>query len=386
MIETFFGANLLTTFPAMLSALIIGIAFGWCLEQAGFGSSRKLTGIFYFRDMAVLKVLFSTAITAMLGLLLLVKIGLLKLDSIYMPETFFGAQIIGGLLFGIGFAIGGWCPGTATVGAVSGKFDALVFLIGAGIGSIVFSESFVFVEKYYLLGSAGLRLAYNDLGMSYGEMALAVTLVGIIAFWLAEIIEARFDFSLVADRTRGLWIFSFAVLITAAGLSAMPVRSTKSLDIPADFLSKKVNALIAPQELAKAMLAGEKKIICVDLRSEEEYQRWHIPGARNFPIESLIAGLGRYRSYDRIVLYADEMVQPARVQVVLELDGFKNVFVLDGGLKALFNQVLKPAALRDATMTPAEKNEIEKWRAFFLTSAFGGAEPVKFQESEEQAR
>jgi thiosulfate/3-mercaptopyruvate sulfurtransferase len=360
MIETFFGANLLTTFPALLSAFIIGIAFGWCLEQAGFGSSRKLTGIFYFRDMAVLKVMFSAAITAMLGLLLLIKIG---------------------LLFGIGFVIGGWCPGTATVGAVSGKFDALVFLLGAGIGSLVFSESFVVVEKYYLLGSAGLRLAYKDLGISYGEMALAVTLVGIIAFWIAEMIEARFDFSLVADRTRGLWIFSFAAMIIAAGVSAMPVRSSQAISLPTNFFAMGADSIISPVDLAKEMLAGEKKIVCVDLRSEQEYQRWHIPGARNFPVESLIAALNRYRSYDRIVLYDDKMAQPFRVQVLLQLNSFKNTFVLDGGLKALFNQVLKPSALRAEPMSPGEKAEVEKWRSFFLTSAFGGADPVQFMNS-----
>jgi thiosulfate/3-mercaptopyruvate sulfurtransferase len=381
MIETFFGANLLTTFPALLSAFIIGIAFGWCLEQAGFGSSRKLTGIFYFRDMAVLKVMFSAAITAMLGLLLLIKIGVLNLESIYLPETFFGAQIFGGLLFGIGFVIGGWCPGTATVGAVSGKFDALVFLLGAGIGSLVFSESFVVVEKYYLLGSAGLRLAYKDLGISYGEMALAVTLVGIIAFWIAEMIEARFDFSLVADRTRGLWIFSFAAMIIAAGVSAMPVRSSQAISLPTNFFAMGADSIISPVDLAKEMLAGEKKIVCVDLRSEQEYQRWHIPGARNFPVESLIAALNRYRSYDRIVLYDDKMAQPFRVQVLLQLNSFKNTFVLDGGLKALFNQVLKPSALRAEPMSPGEKAEVEKWRSFFLTSAFGGADPVQFMNS-----
>ena len=68
MISTYFGVEQLDTPAAMFAALIIGMAFGFVLERAGFGSSRKLAGIFYFRDMTVLKVMFTAVITAMLGL------------------------------------------------------------------------------------------------------------------------------------------------------------------------------------------------------------------------------------------------------------------------------------------------------------------------------
>ena len=103
MIETYFSAGSLTTANAFLVSLIIGVSFGWCLEQAGFGSSRRLAGIFYFRDMAVLKVMFSAVVTAMLGLGFAVAFGAISLDAIYIPETILGAQIIGGFIFGIGY-------------------------------------------------------------------------------------------------------------------------------------------------------------------------------------------------------------------------------------------------------------------------------------------
>ena len=69
MIETYFGLGALDSAQAHLAALVVGFFFGVCLEQAGFGSSRRLAGIFYFRDMTVLKVMFSALITAMIGLL-----------------------------------------------------------------------------------------------------------------------------------------------------------------------------------------------------------------------------------------------------------------------------------------------------------------------------
>ena len=71
MINTFYGTGQLVTVPsakAFLAAMIIGLLFGFALERAGFGSSRKLAGIFYLRDMTVLKVMFTALITGMLGL------------------------------------------------------------------------------------------------------------------------------------------------------------------------------------------------------------------------------------------------------------------------------------------------------------------------------
>ena len=65
-----------------------------------------------------------------------------------MPSIY-GAQIVGGLIFGVGFVMGGWCPGTAAVGLASGRLDALVFLAGAGIGSVLFNEMFGLLKGIY---------------------------------------------------------------------------------------------------------------------------------------------------------------------------------------------------------------------------------------------
>ena len=103
MIETLYSLDILDTTLAFFISIIIGILFGVALEKAGFGSSRRLSGIFYFRDMTVLKVMFTALITAMLGIILSQALGLVNSDSFYFMSTFYGAQIVGGLLFGIGF-------------------------------------------------------------------------------------------------------------------------------------------------------------------------------------------------------------------------------------------------------------------------------------------
>lgn len=155
MIRTFYGLGTLDTASAFFAALIIGFFFGLALERAGFGSSRRLAGIFYFKDMAVLKVMFTALLTAMLGLSLCIESGLIDPASeLYFMKTYYGAYKVAGLIFGIGFVMGGWCPGTAAVGLASGKTDALVFLIGAGLGSILFNELFPILKPLYTWGQS----------------------------------------------------------------------------------------------------------------------------------------------------------------------------------------------------------------------------------------
>src|SRR4051794_20925526 len=109
----------------MIAAILIGIAFGFTLERAGLGSARKLTGQFYFTDFTVFKVMFSGIVVAMLGAFWLAHFGVLDLSRVYVPETFLLPQLIGGIVFGIGFVIAGLCPGTSCVAAATGRGDGL---------------------------------------------------------------------------------------------------------------------------------------------------------------------------------------------------------------------------------------------------------------------
>jgi thiosulfate/3-mercaptopyruvate sulfurtransferase len=146
MINTLFFQDTLNTPQAFALSLLIGILFGFILERAGFGSSRKLAGVFYLKDMTVIKVMFTAVIVTMLGLAFLLRGGWLTVDHVYFLPTKYGAQIVAGLVFGVGFVIGGWCPGTAVAGLAAGKLDAFVFLIGAVLGSIGFNEIFSLIK------------------------------------------------------------------------------------------------------------------------------------------------------------------------------------------------------------------------------------------------
>jgi len=119
-------------------AFIIGIGFGWVLESSGFSSSRKLAGIFYGYDAVVLKVFFTAAITAMLGLLFMSLFGWIDLNWVYVNPTYLTSAIVGGVIMGAGFILGGFCPGTSFCGAAIGKLDAMIFIAGLFIGVFIF--------------------------------------------------------------------------------------------------------------------------------------------------------------------------------------------------------------------------------------------------------
>jgi len=176
----------------LLLAFFIGIGFGFVLEQAGFSSSRKLAGMFYGYDTVVLKVFFTGAITAMLGLLFFSLFGWVDLSLVYVNETFMHSAILGGVVMGAGFIMGGFCPGTSLCGAAIGKIDAWVFIIGLFIGVFIFGEGYSLWEDVYKAGFLGSPKISEYFGISEGLTVLLVIIAAVFMFWGGEWAEKKF--------------------------------------------------------------------------------------------------------------------------------------------------------------------------------------------------
>jgi len=173
-------------------AVGIGFLFGFVLERAGFGDARNLTNIFYFRDMRVLKVMFSALLTAMLGLIVLSWIGLFDYSTLLevsLLKTYLWPQLVGGILFGLGFAIGGYCPGTSVVGIVSGKLDAIAFFLGMIAGIWFFAAGFSLWGGFYMSSDLGRLTLWQAFGISRDWMALLIVIMALAAFWLTGLGE-----------------------------------------------------------------------------------------------------------------------------------------------------------------------------------------------------
>jgi uncharacterized protein len=173
-------------------AFIIGIGFGFVLEQSGFSSSRKLAGVFYGYDTVVLKVFFTAAITAMLGLLFFSLFGWVDLNLVYVNPTFLYSAIVGGVIMGAGFIIGGYCPGTSFCGASIGKIDALVFIGGLFIGVYIFSFGYDLWDELYMAKNMGSPKVSEFLHLSDGIFALILIIAALGMFWVAEVAEKKF--------------------------------------------------------------------------------------------------------------------------------------------------------------------------------------------------
>jgi uncharacterized membrane protein YedE/YeeE len=172
-------------------ALLLGVAFGFILEASGFSSSRNLAGVFYGYNFVVLRVFFTAVIVAMTGLLYFDYFGWLDLSKIFILPTFVSPMILGAVIMGIGFVMGGFCPGTSFTGIAIGKMDALVFAIGLALGIFIFGETYPLFEDFFNSGSLGNVTLTDVTGIPAAWFAIAFTVIALAAFWFTATIEKK---------------------------------------------------------------------------------------------------------------------------------------------------------------------------------------------------
>ncbi len=173
-------------------AALLGLGFGFCLERAGFGSARKLTAVFYLYDMAVVKVMFTAIVTTMAGLFVLSSAGLLALSDLYIEPTSFGAQIVGGLVFGAGFIIGGYCPGTSVTAIATGRKDGMMFAAGMLAGVMAYAELTPGIEGWIKSTSRGELTLPTVTGISMGWWVLAFVAFLLLAARGMDWLQSRY--------------------------------------------------------------------------------------------------------------------------------------------------------------------------------------------------
>jgi len=172
-------------------AVLIGLAFGFILEASGFSSSRKLAGVFYGYDFAVLKVFFTAALVSVIGLYYMDYLGYINMSMLYVHPTYVWAAIIGGAIMGIGFVAGGFCPGTSICAVAIGKLDAWVYVIGIMIGILIFSEAFGAFESLYNKTYLGNITLVDSLELPANWIIFAVTVIALIAFFISDVVRKR---------------------------------------------------------------------------------------------------------------------------------------------------------------------------------------------------
>jgi uncharacterized protein len=143
--------------PRLLAGVLFGLAFGFLLQKGGVGKFNVLIGQLLLQDFTVAKIMLTAIVVGMIGVITLHHFGKVHL---HLKPTRIGANVIGGLLFGAGFALLGYCPGTVAAALGQGSWDALFGMAGLVAGSWVFAElsgwSKQTVEKWGDLGKVSL--------------------------------------------------------------------------------------------------------------------------------------------------------------------------------------------------------------------------------------
>lgn len=339
--------DILNTEINYIIALILGFFFGYILEAAGFSSSRKLAGLFYGYDFVVLRVFFTAGVTAMIGVALFGYWGLLDLDAIYINPTFLWSAIVGGLIMGVGFIVGGYCPGTSVAGAAIGKIDGMVFMGGIFLGVFAFTEGYPIFKGLYN-GYAWGDVRINELlNMTQGKFIFLMILAALIAFYATTKIEARVTknkIPFLTNRTINRRLIAAGAIYFIIGVYMFFIPSRK------DSLYEKINDTgfvnsmnldtMSSQELAFRLLERDNTIQVIDVRNKEEYNKFSLPGAINIPLDEITGKASTEtikKSYKKLIFCDDNGSNSLKAAAFAKIIGNTNTMVLKGGMNEFVN-------------------------------------------------
>jgi uncharacterized protein len=147
----------------LVLGLVFGVVFGFLLQKSGVARYEVLMGQLLLTDFTVIKVMGTAIVVGMVGVFSLRALGLVEL---HVKPTNYAANIAGGLLFGVGLGVLGYCPGTGVAALGQGNYDAVAGILGLMAGSYLFAETSGFVSStIQKVGSRGQIMLSDLLGM-----------------------------------------------------------------------------------------------------------------------------------------------------------------------------------------------------------------------------
>jgi len=353
--------------------VIVGIGFGFMLEQAGFGRSSKLAAQFYFKDFGMFKVMFTAVITAMVLISAAATIGILDMRAVFIPGTYLWPIAIGGFILGVGFLIGGLCPGTSIVGAATFKIDAMAFLGGVVIGVFVFGESVPYFMDFWTTSDLGRFTLPDWLGIPTGVIVLFIVVVALLMFWGVWSLEKKTGVADPADSPKAQLIGAGVLVILALMVLVIGDPTTEDYwDAVAGEEQPRLDnreVQIHPGELLELMNDGYKNLILLDVRDERDYNQFHLRAARQIDptpeaVENTAPDLIGLNSRTVIVTMSNGEDDATEAWKSLTANNVINTYILEGGVNAwldIFGEDADPKPVN----YPDEM-------AFTFTSALGG--------------
>ena len=380
----------MTTFPLPLVELLgqtgsyfvyllIGVAFGMTLEAAGFGNSKILAAQFYFKDMRVFKVMFTAIIVASTLVFLSSSLGLMDYNLMWVPPTYLWPGIVGGLIMGVGFIVGGFCPGTSLVALATGKIDGIVFVFGVLFGIFMFGETVSYFAVFFDSSYMGRFTLPELFGVSYGVVVLAVVVGALLMFWGVEKIEAstRGESAQKAPR----WALPAAGILVALAVTSLVIGQPSNSDRWQSIAEEQTVQLddravyISPAELLSISNDITLKPVLLDVRSERDYNQFHVENAKRVQFDDVENSaqelIGQPANTVTIVMSNDE-TDATQAWKVLKAESVPNVYILEGGVNNWIRTYSSEGFVNDRLIRKQE-NEQLAWR---FDAALGSNHPA----------
>jgi rhodanese-related sulfurtransferase len=331
---------------------VIGFAFGFTLEMSGFGDSRKLAAQFYFKELTVIKVMFTAIVTAMVLLFGAVGLGLLNFEQVWVNPTYLWSGLLGGLIMGVGFIVGGFCPTTSLASASTGKIDGMLFMLGGFVGAFLFGETEQYFTNWYNNAGYYGRLTLDQVfGIPVGVVVLLVVLMALFMFWGSEQLErivGKKDMSKEPKlRLVGAGVLlALALAVVLIGTPSLEkkyakVTFTRTVDekqvvYKADEMLSNRLVFITPAEAFKARYNQAMNPVYIDVRSEADFNLYHLEGAINIPVERIEEVvpvlLTEPATNSVFILMSNDETASVQAWKTLVASGLSNSYILEGGV------------------------------------------------------
>ena len=370
----------------------IGFGFGFALEMGGFGDTRKLAGQFYFKDMTVLKVMFTGIAVAAVLVALATSFGLLDMTRVFVNPTYLWPGIVGGLIMGVGFVIGGFCPGTSLVAASTLKIDGMFFLLGALLGVWLFGETVGSFQGFWLSSYMGRFTLQEWLGLPLGVTVLLVVVMALALFWAGDLAVQAFGQKkpwAEVKRVPGRGALAFAGTLVAVSLvlvaHGQPTPEAKFTLLGAEVRRsvEERGIFVDPAEVVALRKDIGVKVVILDLRDERDFNLFHIGGSRRVTLEEMETPARLKTLLDQppstvTFLVGNGEVSALKAWKHLIAQGVPNIYVIDGGMNRWLERYPVDACVAER-VGAADGRDGQAWRFLYAT---GSTQPASWPEIE----
>jgi uncharacterized membrane protein YedE/YeeE len=173
----------------LIIGFLIGCAFGAILFLGGASSYRKILGTLLLKDMTIIKLMMTAIGVGTLGIYLLDQGGMANMS---IKPAYIWGVVAGSVIFGIGWAVSGYCPGTCLVGSAEGKKDAIATLIGALVGALIFSMVFPTLDQLLLQNADFGKITVQSL-LGINGLYLAIPMSMALLFTAFFVLKDRYE-------------------------------------------------------------------------------------------------------------------------------------------------------------------------------------------------